>query len=72
MKAKGIIVIPGKYAKEHLKEVNIAGDVSKVYIATSSDKIDTKDLPKKCKDFEVKNGKVEKKVKEKSGKIKSS
>jgi hypothetical protein len=68
MKAKGIIVIPGKYAKKHIKEVNIAGDVSKVHIATSSDQIKPEDLPQKCKDFEVKNGKVQKKVKETKGK----
>ena len=64
MKAKGIIVIPGKYTKEHAKEVNIAGDVSKVYVVTSIDKVKPEDLLKKCKDFEVKNGKVGKKVKE--------
>ena len=72
MKAKGIIVIPGKYAKEHTKEVNIAGDVSKLYIATSTGKIKPDDLPKNSKVFEVKNGKVQKKVKEKSAKIKGS
>lgn len=70
MKAKGIILIKSKYLKEHTKEVTIAGDISKVEIVSRVTDIKLKDFPNKCKDFEIKRGKIQKKVKEKSAKVK--
>ena len=61
---KGTIVIKGKYAKQHDKDVRVFGiPESEVQVYDKPDKIKPEDLPKKSKDFEVKNGKVEKKVK---------
>jgi len=58
---KGFIVIPGKYAKEHLTDVKIAG-TQDVQSHIKVDTIKVEDLPKNSKDFKVKNGKVQKKV----------
>jgi hypothetical protein len=61
---KGIIVISKKYAKEHTKDVRVFGiPESEVQVHTKVDTIKPEDLPKKSKDFEVKDGKVVKKLK---------
>jgi hypothetical protein len=66
---KGFIVIPGKYCKEHSKDVKVAG-TEDVQAHVKADTIKTKDLPKNAKGFEVKNGKVQKKVKAVKVKVK--